>query len=97
MGRLDAGLRTGSALPVYPADESDRLSRARHLRGLIGLLYPKTLYGLRDLFHRVRVPNHMKPAIGGLLVGLIGLFLPQALGMGYGFAQFAVNGDYLHL
>jgi chloride channel protein, CIC family len=65
--------------------------------GLVGLLYPKTLYGLRDLFHRVRVPNHIKPAIGGLLVGLIGLFLPQALGMGYGFAQFAVNGDYLHL
>lgn len=65
--------------------------------GLVGLLYPKTLYGVRDLFHRIHLPNHVKPAIGGLLVGLIGLFLPQALGMGYGYAQFSINSDFLHI
>jgi CIC family chloride channel protein len=65
--------------------------------GLVGLLYPKALYGIRDLFHHLRLPNHVKPAIGGLLVGLIGLVFPQALGMGYGFAQFAIDGDYLKL
>ncbi|MGZ3599868.1 MAG: chloride channel protein [Ktedonobacterales bacterium] len=65
--------------------------------GLIGLLYPKTLYGVRDLFHKVPVPNHIKPAIGGLLVGLIGMALPQALGMGYGYVQFGINNDYVHL
>lgn len=65
--------------------------------GLVGLLYPKTLYGVRDLFHRIHIPKHFKPAIGGLLVGLIGLVIPQALGMGYGYAQFAINNDYVHL
>ncbi len=65
--------------------------------GLVGLLYPKALYGLRNLFHRIHLPNYFKPAIGGLLVGLIGLFIPQALGMGYGYVQFGVNSDYTHI
>jgi CIC family chloride channel protein len=65
--------------------------------GLVGLLYPKSLYGIRGFFHRIHLPNHVKPAIGGLLVGLIGLFLPQALGMGYGYVQFGVNSDYTHI
>ncbi|HLZ22769.1 MAG TPA: chloride channel protein [Ktedonobacterales bacterium] len=65
--------------------------------GLIGLLYPKTLYGVRDLFKRIHIPNHFKPAIGGLLVGIIGLFIPQALGMGYGYVQFGINGDFFHI
>ncbi len=65
--------------------------------GLVGLLYPKTLYGVRDLFRRIRIPNYFKPAIGGLLVGLIGLVLPEALGMGYGYVQFGVNSDFTHL
>ena len=65
--------------------------------GAVGLLYPKTLYGIRDFFHKIRVPNHIKPAIGGLLVGLIGLVIPQTLGMGYGYVQFGINSDYLHV
>jgi CIC family chloride channel protein len=65
--------------------------------GGVGLLYPATLYGLRDLFHRLHIPNQLKPALGGLGVGLIGLILPQALGMGYGYAQFAIKGDFVTL
>jgi CIC family chloride channel protein len=65
--------------------------------GLVGLLYPRALYGLRDAFHSIHIPNYLKPAIGGLLVGLIGLAFPQALGMGYGYAQFAINGNFLIL
>lgn len=65
--------------------------------GLVGLLYPKSLYGVRGIFHRIHIPKHFKPAIGGLLVGLIGLFFPQALGMGYGYVQFGVNSDYTHI
>ncbi|HEY7831917.1 MAG TPA: chloride channel protein, partial [Ktedonobacterales bacterium] len=63
--------------------------------GGVGLFYPRTLYGVRDLFHRLRLPKWLKPAIGGLGVGLIGLALPQALGMGYGFVQFGINGNYV--
>lgn len=65
--------------------------------GLAGLLYPATLYRIRDFFKAWRIPQMLKPAIGGLLVGLIGLALPQALGMGYGYVQFGVNNDFTHL
>jgi CIC family chloride channel protein len=53
------------------------------LCGLLGLLYARGFYGITHLFHRLRLPNWVKPGIGGLLVGLIGLLVPQALGMGY--------------
>ncbi|HEV7129768.1 MAG TPA: chloride channel protein, partial [Ktedonobacterales bacterium] len=65
--------------------------------GLVGLLYPRTLYGLRDLFQRIDIPNQVKPAIGGLLVGLIGVIFPQALGMGYGYVQFGIDGNFVVL
>jgi CIC family chloride channel protein len=65
--------------------------------GLVGLLYPRALYGLRDLFHTIPIPNQLKPALGGLLVGLIGLAFPEALGMSYGYAQFAIDGTFLVL
>lgn len=65
--------------------------------GGVGLLYPRTLYGVRDLFRWLRLPYWLKPALGGLCVGLIGLILPQALGMGYGFVQFGIDGNYVVL
>jgi CIC family chloride channel protein len=34
-------------------------------------------------FQSLRVPEHLKPAMGGLLVGMIALYLPQVLGGGY--------------
>ena len=36
----------------------------------------------------------MKPAIGGLVVGVIGIFVPSVLGVGYGWAQLALNRNY---
>lgn len=65
--------------------------------GVVGLVYPATLYHIRDFFKAWRIPQPLKPAIGGLLVGLIGLALPQALGMGYGYVQFGVNSDFTHM
>jgi CIC family chloride channel protein len=62
--------------------------------GLVGHLYPRCLYGVRDLAKRTPIPNFVKPAIGGLFVGIIGIFLPEALGMGYGWAQFGINGNF---
>jgi CIC family chloride channel protein len=59
--------------------------------GGVGILYPRCFYGVRDLFRRMGIPNCFKPAIGGLAVGLIGLFLPQVLGMGYGWLQIVME------
>jgi CIC family chloride channel protein len=59
--------------------------------GLVGIAYPRVFYGIRDFFRSLHIPNHFKPAIGGLAVGLLGLFLPQVLGMGYGWLQIVMN------
>jgi len=60
--------------------------------GLVATMLPEVFYGVRDLFQRVPVPPHVKPAIGGLGVGLIALALPQILGGGYGWIQEAIDG-----
>ncbi len=60
--------------------------------GLLAAAIPQVFYGIRDLFKKVPIPNHFKPAIGGLLVGLIGVVLPQAIGGGYGWIQDAIDG-----
>jgi CIC family chloride channel protein len=63
--------------------------------GLVGLLYARGFYGITHYFHHMPLPNWLKPGIGGLLVGLIGLVLPQALGMGYGWVQVSMGSGLL--
>lgn len=53
------------------------------LAGSISALYIRLLYTTRDLFHRLTIPQWLKPAIAGLCVGLIGIILPQVFGVGY--------------
>jgi len=60
----------------------------------VGTVYVRVFYGIRDrIFRPLRLPNHFKPALGGLGVGVIALFLPQVLGMGYGWTQLAIDGQ----
>ncbi len=46
----------------------------------------------RRLGHNSAIPLWARPAIGGLLVGIVGVFLPSVLGAGYGIVQLALNG-----
>jgi CIC family chloride channel protein len=57
------------------------------------VVYVKVFYWFRDAFRRLKIPNHVKPAIGGLLVGAMGFFFPNVLGMGYGWVQRALADD----
>jgi len=57
------------------------------LGGLLGLLYAKGFYGIAGLFRRSPLPRWAAPAIGGLAVGVMALFVPQVLGTGYGWVQ----------
>jgi len=63
--------------------------------GLVGAIEPTIFYGVRDFFKKLRVPNHVKPAIGGLLMGLLALVVPQTLSAGYGWVQKAMTGGYV--
>ncbi len=57
---------------------------------LTAILYIKVFYGVIGIFKKLSIPNHIKPAIGGLLTGIIGFFLPYTLAFGYGMAQQAI-------
>lgn len=73
--------------------------------GILGVLCAATailfviiFYGLRDrVFRPLKIKPHFKPAIGGLLVGILALFFPQVLGTGYGWVQIAMNGDLVQM
>lgn len=60
--------------------------------GVVGTVLPEVFYKVRDGFHRIPCPRIFKPAIGGLVVGLIALEFPQVLGGGYGWMQMAILG-----
>lgn len=48
--------------------------------GLWGVVYIKVFYGIGDFFDRLRrLPSWIKPAVGGLLVGLISFIYPLLL------------------
>ena len=55
----------------------------------------KTFYAISDYFSRIHFPKYLKPAIGGVLVGVIGIAFPQVLGTSYGWLQIAINKDYV--
>ena len=61
---------------------------------VIGAFYIKVFYGTIHTFESFKkIPNHIKPALGGLLTGMIGFFWPHTLAFGYGFAQMAINNE----
>jgi len=61
---------------------------------VVGYVYTLTFYGLRDkFFHKIPIPNHFKPAIGGLLVGVIALWYPHVMSGGYGWIQAAIDDN----
>ena len=67
------------------------------LGGLIGILYAKSFYGISDLFGHLALPRWAKPAIGGVIVGLIALAIPEVLGTGYGWIQEGLGHQLLTL
>jgi chloride channel protein, CIC family len=60
--------------------------------GLLASLLPELFYRVRDLFAALPVPAWTKPGVGGLLLGMMVLRLPQVLGGGYGWIQEAIDG-----
>lgn len=58
----------------------------------LAIIYVKMFYWTRDnVFKKLDLPNHMKPALGGLGVGILALLMPEILGSGYGWIQLAMH------
>ncbi len=64
---------------------------------LCAVAFIMTLYWAEELFEKMPGPEWAKPALGGLLLGLIVLQWPQAFGVGYGAMNHALHSDTLGL
>jgi CIC family chloride channel protein len=64
------------------------------LCSVVGFIYISFFYGLRDHFFKpLGISRFLKPAVGGLLIGVLAFFLPQVLGGGYDWIQSAIDGN----
>jgi CIC family chloride channel protein len=60
--------------------------------GFVALAFMLALYWSEDLFDALPLPEWIRPALGGLLVGIIGIELPNVFGVGYSTIADALTG-----
>jgi len=65
------------------------------LGGLLALLLTMAVYAAEDAFQRLPIHWMWWPSLGGLVVGLGGLFQPRALGVGYEIIEQLLKGEYV--
>jgi len=59
----------------------------------VGWFYTRVFYGVRDrLFNPLPIPRAFKPALGGVLLGVVALAFPQVMAGGYGWVQWGAIG-----
>ena len=85
-------------VPAHPASFISPLALlccaiAGAVCGLIAIPLSNSVYMFEDWFGKLPIHWMWWPAIGGLVVGIGGLFFPQALGVGYDVISQMVQGD----
>ena len=63
--------------------------------GITAVLHIRFFYAVRDLFQGLGLHPQLKPIVGALLVGVIGIFFPQVMGNGYDYIAKALAGETL--
>ncbi len=63
--------------------------------GFFSLLFMALVFGLTRALDRLHVPAWLAPTVGGLVVGLVGLVRPEALGVGYATINQILHGQVL--
>ena len=63
------------------------------LIGVLATLFIDTHFRIKDRFTALKIPKLAKPALGGLLVGIIGFGFPQVFGNGYEFMESVLLGN----
>ena len=66
------------------------------LAGVVSYIFIKVLYAFEDFFeNKVKIPEYLQPAFGGIIIGLIALVFPQIMGVGYDSINNALHGNTL--
>jgi len=62
--------------------------------GFIAIFFTKSLYGIEDIFEKIKAPEIIKPSIGGLCIGIIGLIVFLSTGSAH---IFGIGYDSINL
>jgi H+/Cl- antiporter ClcA/CBS domain-containing protein len=87
--------------PTFPSEAHLHLTFSTYplalvsgvLAGLLAVVATALVYASEDVFHRLPLHWMWWPAIGGLVIGLGGLVVPQALGVGYDVIRSELTGS----
>lgn len=64
--------------------------------GFVAFLFIKTLYYSEEIFdNRIKIPEYLKPALGGVGIGIIALVFPEIMGVGYDSINIALTGQLI--
>lgn len=85
------------AMPVVPMTEVGALPGYVLIGALVGLVsvgVTKSVYAVEDAFAHLPIHWMWWPAIGGLVVGLVGYAFPRTLGVGYDNIEMIIGGHW---
>lgn len=64
------------------------------LAGFLSIVFIRLLFQVEGKIEQVPIPVWLRPALGGFGVGLVGLALPQVLGVGYQSINLVLTGQF---
>lgn len=64
------------------------------IAALTSLCFIRFFYRCEDWFRKYKLPEYVKPALGGLIVGIIGFFYFDVYGVGYG-GSYGIGGVFV--
>ena len=102
IGRAAFGSHAFLSLPVFTFSSPLELLLYAGLGVLatgVGVAFIRVLYGGEDISDRVwdGRPDWLRPAVGGVLLGLLLLAVPEMYGVGYPVLALAISGHYIVL
>jgi chloride channel protein, CIC family len=99
IGRAAFGSQSFLALPTFQLVSNWEFLLYAGLgvtAAVVGVVFIRVLYGAEDLCDRLwRGPEWLRPAVGGVLLGLLLLALPEMYGVGYPVLENAIRGQYV--
>ena len=60
------------------------------IAGITAIAFMHSIFSVQQLAAKTPLPAWLRPAVGGLMVGLIGLAFPEVMGVGYGLTENAL-------
>jgi CIC family chloride channel protein len=65
------------------------------ITGTIAVLFSTLVYKSEELFEKIPIPEYLKNSLGGLLIGIIIIFVPYVYGVGYEAIGLALTGKFV--